>query len=76
VPALASSVAGVLALHVGQVVVVVEAESTQRNAVEETIALVSSCKHVSLLLNKSRYKDSDSFGYYGYYSKEEEVSVP
>ncbi len=76
VPALASSVAGVLALHVGQVVVVVEAESTQRNAVEETIALVSSCKHVSLLLNKSRYKDTDSFGYYGYYSKEEEVSVP
>lgn len=75
VPALASSVASVLALHVGQVIVVVEAETTQRQAVEETIALVSGCKHVSLLLNKSRYKDADSFGYYGYYSKEEEVSA-
>lgn len=76
VPALASSVASVLALHVGQVVVVVEAEVTQRQAVEETIALVSGCKNVSLLLNKCQYKETDSFGYYGYYSKEEQITRP
>jgi len=71
VPALASSVAGVLALHVGQVVIVVESEMTQRQAIEETIALVSGCKNVSLLLNKCRYQDVGGFGYYGYYGKEE-----
>lgn len=76
VPALASSVAGVLALHVGQVVVVVESESTQRQAVEETIAIVSGCKHVSLLLNKCRYQDAGGFGYYGYYNKDEGQNKP
>lgn len=74
VPALASSVAGVLALHVGQVVVVVEAEVTQRSSVEETVALVSGCKNVSLLLNKCQYQDTGGFGYYGYYGKDEVVN--
>lgn len=74
VPALASSVAGVLALHVGQVVIVVEAESTQRQAIEETIAIVSGCKNVSLLLNKCRYQDSGGFGYYGYYGAEDKLT--
>lgn len=71
VPALASSVAGVLALHVGQVVIVVEAEATQRQDVEETVALVSGCKNLSLILNKCQYQDSGGFGYYGYYGREE-----
>ena len=71
VPALASSVAGVLALHVGQVVIVVEAESTQRQDIEETVALVSGCKNVSLIMNKCQYKDAGGFGYYGYYGREE-----
>lgn len=74
VPALASSVAGVLSLHVGQVVIVVEAELTQRQDVEETVALVSGCKSLSLILNKSRYQESGGFGYYGYYSKEESLT--
>lgn len=74
VPALASSVAGVLALHVGQVVIVVEAEVTQRQAIEETVALVSGCKNVSLMLNKCRYQDTGGFGYYGYYGKDETLT--
>lgn len=74
VPALASSVAGVLALHVGQVVIVVEAEATHRQAIEETVALVSGCKNVSLLLNKCRYQDTGGFGYYGYYGKDDRLS--
>ena len=71
VPALASSVAGVLALPVGQVVIVVEAEATQRQDVEETVALVSGCKNLSLVLNKCQYRDAGGFGYYGYYGREE-----
>lgn len=70
VPALASSVAGVLALHAGQVVLVVEAGVTQQQAVEEAVALVSGCKSISLMLNKSDEPDS-SYGYYGYYGKYE-----
>ncbi len=70
VPALASSVAGVLALHAGQVVIVVEAGMTQQEAVEETVAIVSGCKSISLMLNKSEESDS-SYGYYGYYGKDE-----
>lgn len=72
VPALASSVAGVLALHVGQAVLVIEAESTQRKDVEEAIALISGCKSVSLMLNKCRYQNSGSANYYyGYYGNDE-----
>ncbi len=71
VPALASSVASVLALHVGQVVIVIESEATQRQAIDETIALVSGCKNVSLILNKCRHQDAGGFGYYGYYGKDE-----
>lgn len=74
VPALASSVASVLALHVGQVVIVIEAEVTQRQAVAETIGLVSGCPNVNLLLNKCQYRETDSFGYYGYYSREEQLT--
>ena len=70
VPALASSVAGVLALHAGQVVIVVEAGVTHQQAVEETVALVSGCKSISLMLNKSEEPDS-SYGYHGYYGKYE-----
>jgi protein-tyrosine kinase len=71
VPALASSVAGVLALHVGQVVIVVEAEATQRQDIEETVAQVSGCKNLSLVLNKCQYQDVGGFGYYGYYGRDE-----
>ena len=39
-------------------------------AVEETVALVSGCKSISLMLNKSEEPDS-SYGYHGYYGKYE-----
>lgn len=53
-PALLSSVAGVLALNVGQTLFVVEAERTSQTAVDSAIGLVSACKNINLLLNKSR----------------------
>lgn len=67
-PALASSAASVLALHVGQVLFVVEAESTREPQLREGLAMISGCKNVSLLLNKTRFSTAGRrFGtYYGY----------
>lgn len=67
-PALASSVASVMALHVGQIMFVVEAERTREPQLKEALSLVSACEHISLLLNKSRFSAGDKkFGtYYGY----------
>lgn len=67
-PALASSAASVLALHVGQVMFVVEAEGTREAELRDGLALMSGCEHVHLLLNKTRYAPGGRrFGsYYGY----------
>ena len=67
-PVLASSAASVLALHVGQVLFVVESERTREPQLREALTLVSSCNNISLLLNKSPYTGRDKkFGtYYGY----------
>ena len=67
-PALASSAAGVLALHVGQTMFVVEAERTREQQLREGLALVSACEHTHLLLNKTRFSAlGRRFGaYYGY----------
>lgn len=66
-PALMSSVPAVLALHVGQTIFVVEADRTPSAAVENSLSLISSCKNVSLLLNKSRaIAGTDKFGAYYY----------
>lgn len=67
-PALASSISSVLALHVGQILFVVEAERTREPQLKEALSLVNSCENINLLLNKSRYAAGDKkFGsYYGY----------
>lgn len=67
-PVLASSVASVLALHVGQILFIVEAERTREPQLKEALSLVSSCQNINLLLNKSRFPGGDKkFGsYYGY----------
>lgn len=67
-PVLASSAPAVLALHVGQVAYVVEADKTRAPQLEEGLALLSSCKHISLLLNKTQVSGgSRKFGaYYAY----------
>lgn len=67
-PVLQSSVPGVLALHVGQVLFVVEAERTGQPSVDTALGLISSCKDISLLLNKApQGGKNDRFGaYYGY----------
>lgn len=67
-PVLASSIPGVIALHVGQVLFVVEADSTVQPSVDTALGLISSCKDISLLLNKAPHRgNNDRFGgYYGY----------
>lgn len=67
-PALASSAAAVLASHVGQVLFVVEAETTREAELREGLALMAACPNVQLLLNRSRFDTGvKRFGdYYAY----------
>jgi protein-tyrosine kinase len=66
-PALAASPASVLALNVGQVMMVVRADRTTESELRDALALVDSCPNISLLLNGSSYFGGNhSFGsYYG-----------
>jgi exopolysaccharide/PEP-CTERM locus tyrosine autokinase len=66
-PVLLASSAGVLASHVGQVLVVVRADATVEADLRETIALLSGCDNVALLLNQAGFAAGGRrFGqYYG-----------
>lgn len=67
-PVLANSAPGVLALHVGQVLLVAEADRTRETQMQESLTLLNGCKNISLLLNKSPFSGGkEKFGsYYGY----------
>jgi protein-tyrosine kinase len=67
-PALAASPASVLALHVGQTVMVVNADSTTDSALRDALSLLSGCDHIQLLLNRAKFSPTGrKFGnYYGY----------
>ena len=62
-PVLATSEPGVLAGHVGQVVMVVRANETSRRAIADALALVNACPTVSFLLNQ--VAKPQRFNYYG-----------
>jgi len=64
-PLLATTESRVLASHMGQVVVVVEAERTTHGALETALATVESCPVVMTMLNKASASEVGS--YYGYY---------
>ena len=66
-PCLSTSDPHTLAPHVGQVVLVVEAERTQRSEVEAALDLVRVCPSITLLLNKVRMTTSHTFGAYDYF---------
>ena len=66
-PLLATTESRVLASHMGQVVVVVEAERTTHGALETALATVESCPVVMTMLNKASASDAGS--YYGYYGQ-------
>lgn len=66
-PCLSTSDPHTISPHVGQVVMVVEAERTQRNEVEAALDLVRVCPRITVLLNKVRLTTSNTFGAYDYY---------
>lgn len=67
-PALSTSDPHAIAPHVAQVVLVVEAERTQRGEVEAALDLVRACPVISAVLNKTRFSAGYTFGAYdGYY---------
>ena len=71
-PVLASSEPGVLASHVGQIVMVVQANQTTKRAIGEALALVNTCTTVNFVLNQiSSSAGLDRFGYYGKYGETE-----
>ncbi len=70
-PLLATSEASVLATHMGQIVMVVEAERTSQEAVREALSHIQSCEVVNMLLNKATPTPGADYyyGYYGSYGK-------
>lgn len=66
-PCLSTSDPGALAPIAGQVLMVVEAERTQKNEVEAALDMVESCPTLQLVLNRAVLTASDTFGAYGGY---------
>jgi receptor protein-tyrosine kinase len=64
-PLLSTTESRVLASHMGQVVVVVEAERTTHGALESALSTVEGCPAVMTLLNRA--SESDAGAYYGNY---------
>ena len=66
-PLLMTTEARALATHMGQVVVVVKAESTVRSDLKHALAAIESCPVKLMLLNQARASTQDGYGYgYGY----------
>jgi|KBSSwiStaDraftv2_1062776.scaffolds.fasta_scaffold00189_41 receptor protein-tyrosine kinase len=64
-PLLPTTEARVLASHMGQIVMVVAADSTKQNTVNLALETIERCEVVLMLLNKADKTDVGS--YYGYY---------
>lgn len=66
-PLLLATEARVLASHMGQIVMVVEAEKTLRSDVEQALATIEACPVKLMLLNQAKTVSTDRYGYgYGY----------
>lgn len=66
-PLLLTTEARVLASQMGQIVLVVEAESTTQNVVKEVLRQIQSCQNINLIYNKAKtLSDGDYYDrYYG-----------
>lgn len=72
-PLLVTSESSVLASHMGQIVMVAEADKTPQSALREALKrLEGACDVVGMVLNKSSSQNAGGYGYYGYggYGKE------
>ncbi|WP_299328079.1 exopolysaccharide biosynthesis protein [Parasphingopyxis sp.] len=67
-PALSASPASVLAMHAGQTVMVVKADTTTEEELREGLGLLSGCDHIQLLLNNATFTPNGKrfSSYYGY----------
>ena len=67
-PALAASPASTLALHVGQTLFVVRADSTSESDIRDAVELLDNCPHIQLMLNAVTCQAANrKFGsYYGF----------
>ena len=64
-PLLLTSEARVLASQMGQIVVVVEAETTTIHAVKSALSQLEACSNVNLVYNKARdFPGQENYGYY------------
>ncbi len=70
-PALAASPASVLALHVGQVMLVVRADSTSESDLRSAVNTLDACEHIQLVLNSVSFRPGGRrFGSYYEYGEE------
>lgn len=66
-PLLVTTESRVLASYMGQIVLVVEAGKTPRDAMKESLAMIEGSEVVGLVLNKLRGSEGGGYGgYYGY----------
>jgi len=66
-PLLLTTESRVLATHMGQVVMIVNAENTAQAAVKQAIATIEACPLKMMVLNQVRTSKTDGYGYgYGY----------
>jgi len=64
-PLLLTSEAHVLAGHMGQIVLVVEAERTTQHAVKESLRQLEGCSNVNIIYNKSRdFPGTETYDYH------------
>ena len=64
-PLLITSEAHALVGQMGQVVMVVEAETTTQHAVKEALRQIEACEHIHLIYNKTKsFAGNDYYGYY------------
>lgn len=64
-PLLAASEPAVLAGHMGQIVVVVEARRTTQKALQQALNTIDSCPAVMTVLNKAATEDNSKYVYFG-----------
>ncbi len=64
-PLLAAPEARVLARHMGQIVMVVEAEKTTHSVAQQALALIESCPLVMMVLNKASAHQETAYYYAG-----------
>jgi receptor protein-tyrosine kinase len=66
-PCLSTSDPSTLAGLADQIILVVEAERTQKTELESALELIKACPNITLALNKVRLTSSHTFGAYYYY---------